>query len=114
MEPVYHNVTGDETRNRVLAAQRRVTPLAMTHRFTQAELIAIEIAQLDDPTAVMASRQNAAGLRVLWRQMTAAQYIDLDDLSVQAALTNLETAGLLATGRAAQIYGAEVEGIERP
>lgn len=91
---------------------RRITKLAFRNRFTQAEKIAIEIAQLDVPTAPMQQRALAAGLRASQADVMAGTYIDLDRADTRAGVQALEAAGLLAAGRAVQILDAPVSDIE--
>lgn len=88
---------------------RHITRLAFRQRFTQAELIAIEIACLDDPSAPIQQRQQAAALRVMQRQVGEATYIDLDRPDTRAGVQQLEAAGLIGPGRAAQILDAPIQ-----
>lgn len=46
----------------VLAPDTRITRLAFRNRFTSAEKMALELAALDDPTAPMTQRQQAADI----------------------------------------------------
>lgn len=96
------------------ARPRHITQFAFRQRMTQAERIAIEFASLDDPSASMAVRQQAAALRVGMGDLAQAQYVDLDHPEVVAALSMLEAAGLIAEGRAEEIRGAPVAEAERP
>lgn len=82
---------------------RRITRLMFRNRFTQAEHVTIEIASLDDVAAPMQQRQMAAALRVMQRQVSDAEFIDLNDLVTRAGVQQLEAFGLLAEGRAAEI-----------
>ena len=82
---------------------RHITPRALRQRFTAAERVALEIAQLDDPSAPMATRQQAAMLRAYMADVATARYIDLDDPVTVAGVQMLETAGLIGAGRAAEI-----------
>ena len=91
------------------AAPRHITRLAFRQRFTQAELVAIEIACLDDPSAPIQQRQQAAALRVMQRQVGEATYIDLDWPDTRAGVQQLEAAGLIGPGRAAQILDAPIQ-----
>lgn len=95
------------------APTRRITVLAFRNRFTQAEKIAMEIAQLDDPAAPMPQRQAAAALRVQLADVASATYIDLDRADTRAGVEALEAAGLIAAGRAAQVLDGEVQTSER-
>jgi hypothetical protein len=82
---------------------RRITRLMFRNRFTQAEHVTIEIASLDDAAAPMQQRQMAAALRVMQRQVSDAEFIDLNDQVTRAGVQQLEAFGLLAEGRAAEI-----------
>ena len=82
---------------------RRVTRLMFRNRFTQAEHVTIEIASLDDASAPMQQRQMAAALRVMQRQISDAEFIDLNDPVTRAGVQQLEAFGLLAEWRAAEI-----------
>lgn len=93
---------------------RHVTRLAFRNRFTQTELITMEIAGLDDPTAPMPSRQQAAAIRVMMRQVDNANYIDLDRPDTRGGVQQLEAGGLLGVGRALAILDGEVRPDELP
>lgn len=82
---------------------RRITRLMFRNRFTQAEHVTIEIASLNDAAAPMQQRQMAAALRVMQRQVSDAEFIDLNDPVTRAGVQQLEAFGLLAEGRAAEI-----------
>ena len=97
----------------VLAPDTRITRLAFRNRFTQAEKVMLEIASLDDPTAPMPQRQQAAALRATLSDTAAATFIDLIRADTRAGVQMLETAGLLAAGRALEILDAPVTPEER-
>lgn len=82
---------------------RHITKLAFRSRFTPAEKVGIEIAQLDNPAATMPERANAAALRASQADLAVATYIDLDRADTRAGVLALEQFGLLAKGRALQI-----------
>lgn len=90
-------------------APRHITRFAFRQRFTQAELVTIEIACLDDPSAPIQQRQQSAALRVMQRQVSEATYIDLDRPDTRAGVQQLEAAGLIGLGRAAQILDAPIQ-----
>ena len=98
----------------VLALDTRITRLAFRNRFTSAEKVMLELAALDDPTAPMAQRQQAAALRATLADTAAATFIDLISADTRAGVQMLKTAGLLAAGRALEILDAPVEASERP
>lgn len=98
-----------------LPMDARITRLAFRNRYTTAEKVALEIAALDDPAAPMAQRQQAAALRAHLKDLDAANWVDLTRPETIAAVQSLEAAGLLATGRAAQILDVDsITDIERP
>ena len=104
---------GEFTPPAPVPVRRLITRLAFDNRFTQAESVALEIAQLDDPAASMPARQAAAALRASQRKVDRARYIDLDRPDTRAGVEALETAGLLAAGRALEILDDEIEDAER-
>lgn len=97
-----------------LAPESRITRLAFRNRFTTGEKVALEIAALDDPTAPMPQRAQAAALRANNADLAAATFIDLQRPETRAGVQMLEAAGLLAVGRAAVILDAEIMPEERP
>ena len=96
-----------------LAPGTRITKLAFRNRFTTPEKVALEIASLDNPAAPMAQRQQAAALRATLADTAAATFIDLIHAETRAGVQMLETAGLLAAGRALEILDAPVTPEER-
>ena len=78
----------------------RITKLAFRNRFTQAEKVAIEIAALDDTTKPMVVRAQSAALRSSQADILSATFIDLTRTDTRAGVQMLESAGLLASGRA--------------
>ncbi|WAE53231.1 hypothetical protein [Stutzerimonas frequens] len=91
-----------------------ITRAAFRSRFTQAEKIAIELAGLDDPSAAMEARSQAAAIRTYQKDVDAAEFIDLTDPATAGGVQALEAAGLLAEGRAADILTAPVQWSELP
>ena len=98
----------------VLAPDTRITRLAFRNRFTSAEKMALEMAALDDPTAPMAQRQQAAAIRVHLADVAASTFIDLCSQDTRAGVQALEAGGLLTEGRALEILDAPVQPHERP
>lgn len=92
---------------------RRITKLTFRNRFTKAEKAGIEFAALDDPTASIAQRQQAAALRADLKDQEQATFIDLDDENTRTGVLTLEVAGLIASGRAVEILDAPVQDKER-
>lgn len=97
-----------------LPSDTRITRLAFRNRFTQAEKVMMELAGLDDPTAPMAQRQQAAAIRVHLADVAASVFVDLARTDTRAGVQSLEAGGLLAPGRALQILDAPVQPHERP
>ena len=97
-----------------LAADSRITRLAFRSRFTQSEKIALEMAALDDPTAAMSARQQAAALRAYLADVGAATFIDLRRPDTRAGVQMLERVGLLQAGRALTILESAIAPEERP
>lgn len=91
---------------------RHVTVLAFRNRFKAAEKVAIEIASLDNPTAPMPERQQAAALRAFVKDSETATFIDLDYEATREGVQYLEIAGVLQEGRAAEILDAEIQPFE--
>ena len=92
---------------------RKITPLAFRRRFTKAERAAVEWAAVDKPDRPDAERQLAAALRADLKDQEQASHIDLNDAELIEGLNNLETFGLIATGRAEEILSAPVQDEER-
>ena len=86
-----------------LVAQTRLTRLQFRNRFTAQEKAMLELAAMDDATAPTAQRLQAASLRAYLADLAAAEFVDLADATTVAGVQALEAAGLLATGRAAQV-----------
>jgi hypothetical protein len=93
---------------------RHITKLAFRNRFTQAEKIAFEMAQVDDPTATQDVRLAAAAVRVLEKDLAASAYADMNNPAVQAGLHQLEAIGVLGAGRAEEIIWGDIEPYEVP
>lgn len=91
-----------------------ITKLAFRQRFTAAERVAMEIAQLDNPNASMQARQLAAALRSSGADLTASKYVDLGRADAQQGVQALETFQIIGVGRAAEILGAPIQTFERP
>lgn len=88
---------------------RHITGLAFRNRFTFSEKVALELASADNPAAATNVRQAAAALRAYLEDAKAATYIDLDRDDTRAGVTQLQTQGLIAPGRAAEILDAPVQ-----
>lgn len=90
----------------------RITRLAFRNRFTTTELVALDLASIDDPAAAAPQRQLAASLRVMQANLQAATFIDLQRPDTRAGVQQLEAAGLLAAGRALDILDAPMQPVE--
>jgi hypothetical protein len=90
-----------------------ITNFAFENRFTLAELIAVNIASLDNAAADMPTRQFAAALRVMRQKLDAAKFVDLLHPETIAGVNQLEQVGLLASGRAAEILSLTILSEER-
>ncbi len=88
-------------------ANNLLTVLAFRNRFTAAEKTAIELAMLDDPTAPMEKRQQAAMLRAFDKDLGVAEYVDLSFQQVIDGVHALESFGLIAEGRAEEVLTIE-------
>lgn len=80
---------------------RMITVLAYSSRFTQAEVIGIEMAAQGTGTA-------AAAATSMLRRLGWASHIFLDDPRTISETNALEAAGFIGVGRAAQIIGDPV------
>ena len=96
-----------------LQPDTKITRLAFRNRFTQAEKVMLELAALDDPTAPMTQRQQAAALRVYLADVAASSFVDLADPDTRAGVQALEAGGLLAAGRALVILSAPIAPSEK-
>jgi hypothetical protein len=87
---------------------------ALLSRLTEAEEAALQVAMSDLPAGSSGVRTAAAELRVWVRRTLATRAFDLRATSTQTWLERLQTAGVIAGGRAAAIVGADVLESERP
>lgn len=87
----------------------RITRLAFRNRFTTAEKVAIEIASMDNPSATMPQRQQAAMLRAYLADVAASTHIDLSRADTRGGVQALDAFGLLAPGRALEILDAPID-----
>lgn len=84
-----------------------LTQFAFRSRFTVAEKAAIELAMLDDPTAQLEMRQQAAMLRAFDKDLSAAEEVDLRLQQLIDGVRALESFGLIAEGRADEVLAIE-------
>jgi hypothetical protein len=92
---------------------RHITVLAFLNRFTKPERIATDLASIDDPSASLSARQQAASVRDDMARIRSAMYIDLDRADTRDGVQLLESAGLIASGRAAAILDGPIAPNER-
>lgn len=97
-----------------IATDMRITVLKFRERFTRDEKASIEMAAIDDPSATMEQRRQAAALRSDLKDRAAASFIDLADKSTIDGVNEMEALGLLATGRANEILTTPILPSERP
>ena len=109
----YSAETGEFTQPKPAPPKRHITNLAFRQRFTRSEKVALEMAALDNPSASIEQRAQAAALRADLKDQEQATYIDLDRADTRAGVQMLETAGLIGVGRAAQILDTPVQDAER-
>ena len=86
---------------------RIITRLAFLNRFADAEAIAIDLASIG-------ATAQAATLRRANAKINAAEEVQLDNTETRAGVQALETAGLIAAGRAAAILDSAVQAHEVP
>jgi len=87
------------------APVRHITRLAFMDRLTDAEAISIDLASIG-------ATIEAAKVRRAMEKVRAATYIDLNRADTRAGVQAMETAGLLAPGRAAEILDAPIQAHE--
>jgi hypothetical protein len=103
--------------NFVVARTARVAIIrgeALLSRLTEAEEAALQVAMSDNPAGSGGARTTAAELRVWVRRTLATRAFDLRATATQTWLERLQTAGILAGGRAAAIVAVDVAEGERP
>jgi hypothetical protein len=93
---------------------RHISKQALRARFTQAEKIAFEMAQIDDPNATRDVRVAAASVRVLEKDMNAGAFVDLNGPNTQALIRGLQALGVIAAGRADEIIWGDIAPDEVP
>lgn len=96
------------------APDYRITRLAFRNRFLPAEKVTLELATLDNPSAPLLARQQAAALRAYLADVAAATFVDLSRADTRAGVQYLETVTLIAAGRAAVILDGPIQPEERP
>lgn len=85
---------------------RHITRLAFLNRFSDGEAIAIDLASIG-------ATVQAASMRRYMSKVNSAHYIDLERTDTRAGVQALETAGLLAAGRAAEILDTPIQPSEK-
>jgi hypothetical protein len=114
LAPIGNGTQSPTTETQPDAARRIITIRALKQRFTQAERVAVRLASADDVSKSLEERQQAAALADWQDILNSVQFVDLDFSETIAAVELMESAGLLAEGRAAEILGAAVTDEERP
>lgn len=94
-------------------AATRIRTEAFWDRFTNAELVAYDVAMQHDPAATTAAKKDAAKLRIFQRDADAVGYRDLSKNKTRDLVTNLEASGVIGVGRAAQILDAPITDAEK-
>ena len=90
----------------VAPVERKVTRLAFLNRFTDAEAIALDLASIG--TTI-----EAASIRRYMQKVNAATFIDLARDDTITGVRQLETVGLIGTGRADHILLDPITELER-
>ena len=85
-----------------------ITTEAFWDRFTQGEMVDYDVAMQHDPAASNNAKKDAAKLRIFRRDTGEAGYRNLTKAKVRSFVQALETAGILAAGRAAVILDTPV------
>ena len=85
-----------------------ITQFAFQNRFQLGELVAFEMASVHNPSAAPELQQLAATLRVERKKLESAKFVDLRHAETIAGVGQLETYGLIAAGRAAEILSTTV------
>lgn len=92
---------------------KRITRLAFISRFTDEEYVGIDMASLDDVSADIATRANAAKIRLYLNKVNAATFIDLSLPETVSAINTLVGAGLVSSVRAHEILNSPIKESER-
>lgn len=90
------------------AVIRHLSKLGFRNRFTPTEKATIEFAALDNPSAGLPARMQAAGIRASLADQRDATYIDPMRTDTRQGVIDMEAAGLLTAGRALQILDAPI------
>ena len=100
--------------NSLKQTDRHITVLAFRNRFTLHEKVMLSLASIDDPSAPLEDRMNAACLRIAEKDADTAAFIDLNRPDTIAGVRLYETLGVIAAGRADEILNSPILDIERP
>lgn len=85
---------------------KKITNLAFTKRFTDAEAIGIDLAS-------QGATVQAATVRRYLKKVDLANFIDLSDEDTRNGVLALEALGMIGSGRAIEILDAPIQDIER-
>ena len=90
----------------VVQEDRKITRLAFMNRFADNEAIAIDLASIG-------ATPQAAFMRLYQSKVAAATFIDLNDQNTRNGVIALESAGILAQGRALEILDGPIREHEK-
>lgn len=96
----------------VIPTNQRINPYALFARLTQAEEVSLELALWINPNDTIAARRTSAQLKVRKAAILGMSTVKLTMQKVVNYFNDLETSGVLAAGRAAQILSAPVTDAE--
>lgn len=102
-----YRIAPDSGAIRLVETSYKITKLAFLNRFTDEEAITIDLASIG-------STVQAASMRRYMSKVNAANFIDLSREDTRAGVLALESAGVLANGRAAEILDTPIAPEERP
>lgn len=92
----------------VRVVYKRILSGAFWDRFSNGELVDYDVAMQHDPAASSGAKKDAARLRVFRREIGETGYCDLTRSRVRSFVQGLETAGILAAGRALEILDTPI------
>lgn len=93
-------------------AREEIKASAFWDRFTNAELVSYDVAMQHDPAATAGAQRAAARLRIFRREVSDAGRLNLSRQKVSDFLASLESAGVIAPGRASAILSAPIRPYE--
>lgn len=90
----------------------KITKLAFRNRFTPTEKVDMDLASIDNPSAPIQIRRQAALLRTILEDLRIATYIDLSRPDTRAGVQLLEQYQIIGVGRATIILDTPPTEIE--